>query len=312
MSNFLVAVQAVVPLFFFICIGLLVRKFNIITLEEAKKVNNLVFSVFLSTTLFYNIYTADIGEVFQPKLIIFALTLIIIAGIVAAFIICAHVKDNKDRGAMLQAMIRSNFIIMGAPMVSNLFNTDKIPITAMLLAVIVPFYNIAAVVILETFRGKNVSSRTILKGIYHNPLIRGAALGVILSALHITLPGIILKSVGEISKAASPLALIVLGASFQRVSDLSSYKNLAACVTSKLILVPAFALTIAWFVGYRGMELATLIAAFGTPTAVSSFAMAQQMDSNADLTANCIVFSSGLACFTMFLWVYLFKSLGAF
>jgi len=60
------------------------------------------------------------------------------------------------------------------------------------------------------------------------------------------------------------------------------------------------------------MELATLIAIFGTPTAVSSYAMAQQMNSDTDLTANAIVFSSGFACITMFCWVFLFTSLGAF
>ena len=206
---------------------------------------------------------------------------------------------------MIQAIYRSNFIIMGAPLIANLFNTDKIPLTALLLAVVVPFYNVSSVIILEIFRGNDISAKKIFSGIAHNPLLRGALLGLILSILHITLPTVIEKPISEIAKAASPLALIILGASFQPVSKLSGgYQKLIICILGKLILVPAFGLGAAWLLGYRGMELAILIAVFGTPTAVSSYAMAQQMESDDTLTSNCIVFSSGLACITFFFWIF--------
>lgn len=115
---------------------------------------------------------------------------------------------------MIQAIYRSNFIIMGAPLIANLFNTDKIPLTALLLAVVVPFYNVSSVIILEIFRGNDISAKKIFSGIAHNPLLRSALLGLILSILHITLPTVIEKPISEIAKAASPLALIILGASF--------------------------------------------------------------------------------------------------
>jgi predicted permease len=38
--------------------------------------------------------------------------------------------------------------------------------------------------------------------------------------------------------------------------------------------------------------------------------MAQQMDSDADLAGNCVVFTSALSCFTIFCWIVLFKELG--
>ena len=40
--------------------------------------------------------------------------------------------------------------------------------------------------------------------------------------------------------------------------------------------------------------------------------MAEQMDSNGQLAANAVVFSSALASVTMFCWIFLFKSLGMF
>ena len=76
--------------------------------------------------------------------------------------------------------------------------------------------------------------------------------------------------------------------------------------------MPAAALTVGALIGLRGVSFVTLIAVFASPTAVSSFTMAEQMDSNGQLAANAVVFSSALASLTMFCWIFLFKSLGTF
>ena len=64
--------------------------------------------------------------------------------------------------------------------------------------------------------------------------------------------------------------------------------------------------------GFRDVELVTLIAIFASPSAVSSFPMAQQMDSDAELAGDAVVFSSMFSCFTIFLWIFAAKSLGLF
>ena len=51
---------------------------------------------------------------------------------------------------------------------------------------------------------------------------------------------------------------------------------------------------------------------FATPTAVSSFSMAAQMGGDADLAASAVTVTTLLSAFTMFLWVFLSKSLGMF
>ncbi|MBQ3435113.1 MAG: AEC family transporter, partial [Selenomonadaceae bacterium] len=80
-----------------------------------------------------------------------------------------------------------------------------------------------------------------------------------------------------------------------------------------LILVPAVMLSTAAYVfGFTGIEFVTLIAIFASPCAVVSFAMAQQMGGDSELAANCVVFTSGLSCLTIFCWILLFKTLGVF
>ena len=45
------------------------------------------------------------------------------------------------------------------------------------------------------------------------------------------------------------------------------------------------------------------------PPAVSSFTMAQQMDGDSELAAGLVVFGSSLAVVTMFIWIFVLKSM---
>ena len=64
--------------------------------------------------------------------------------------------------------------------------------------------------------------------------------------------------------------------------------------------------------GLRGIEYATMIPVFASPTGISSYTMAAQMGSDGELAGNCVVFSSALSSLTLFFWIFLFKTLGMF
>ena len=221
-------------------------------------------------------------------------------------------SDNKRRGVMVQAIFRSNFVLMGVPIVANIFGDHNIAVATTMIAVIIPMYNIFAVFALETFRGGKFAPLPILKGVFKNPMILGALIGAALLISGIKIPAPILKPFGQISAATTPVALIILGASFKFGSTHEHRKQLLGCILGRLILVPSIMLSIALLLGFRGIEFVTLIAIFGTPCAVVSFAMAQQMGGDADLAGNCVVFTSALSCVTICCWILLFKTLGIF
>ena len=152
-----------------------------------------------------------------------------------------------------------------------------------------------------------------IKDIFKNPMIIGGMAGAILLLLGVEVPKPILKPIGQISAATTPVALIILGASFKLGSTHEHRKQLLGAIFGRLILVPAIMLfTAAYIFDFHGVEFVTLIAIFASPCAVVSFAMAQQMGGDADLAGNCVVFTSALSCFTIFGWILLFKTLGVF
>ncbi len=312
-DNFIVAVSAVVPMFCLMAIGAFVKFQRWLTDEELNHMNRMVFRVFFCCMLFYSIYTTELATSFRPKLMLFGACGVLIIFALLMIFIPRIEPDNRRRGVMVQAIFRSNFVIMGVPIVANIFGDANIAVSTMMIAIIVPMYNILAVFALETFRNGKFLLVPIIKDIFKNPMILGGLAGATLLILGVEVPKPVLKPIGQISAATTPVALIILGASCKLGSTHEHRKQLIGAVLGRLILVPAVMLTVAAYVfDFRGVEFVTLIAIFASPCAVVSFAMAQQMGGDADLAGNCVVFTSALSCFTIFCWILLFKTLGIF
>ncbi|MBQ7514924.1 MAG: AEC family transporter [Schwartzia sp.] len=311
-SNFIVAFEAVIPMFCLMFIGVLIKETRLLTDEELAHMNRMVFRVFFSIMMFYNLYTTNLGAVWRPRLITFALGALAVVYVATFLIVCSLEKSPKRRGASIQAIYRSNFVLMGLPLIANIFGDGNIGVTTMMVAVVVPIYNVLGVFTLETFRGGRFNLGHILLGVAKNPMIIGAFLGAAFLWLGIPIPKPVLRPLAQITAATTPIALIILGASFRLGSTHEHQRLLIAIIAARLLIVPGIVLSAAALLGFRGVDFATLISIFATPCAVAGFAMAQQLDSDADLAGNAVVFTSALSCFTIFVWILLFKEMGMF
>ena len=311
-SNFIVAVGAVVPIFILITIGLIIKKLQLLTPSELSHVNRMVFRVFFAIMMFYNIYHADFTVPIRPSLLAFAGLGVIAMCVLFTGIIMLIEPSNKRRGAMSQAVWRSNFVLLGIPVVANIFGDENVVIPTVLISVVIPVYNVLAVFVLETFRGGSFALWPILRGVLINPMIDGLIVGFIFKVLGVTLPAPVVKPLAQIAAATSPIALIILGASFTVNALVAEKKQLIFCIVSRLVLVPGIMLPLAALCGFRGIEFVSLIAVFATPCAVASYAMAQQMGSDGPLAGNCVILTSALSCFTIFAWIFASKMVGMF
>ena len=312
MDNFLIAVNAVLPMFLMLLIGFAVHRINIIKEEHLPALNKIVFNVFFPFLMFNNVYGSDFSAAFNPLLLGFAVVAVLVVYFSSLGFTLLVEKNNKSRGAMIQAMYRSNFVLMGMPIVSNIFGSESLGMTAMLVAVIVPMYNILAVITLEVFRGNKVHIGKIFLGIAKNPLILSSLAGVLAVVCGLKIPQTIENTISDMAAVATPLALLVLGASFKFESIKRCRRNLVICVFVRLVAVPALCLGSGAVLGIRGVDFVSLIGLFGAPCAISSYTMSRQMESDYELSAGTVVFTSILSCFTLFLWIFVFKQLNFF
>lgn len=307
MENLILSLNVVLPLFITMSLGYFLKYLNMFDNNTLDTMNNITFKSFLPMLLFYNIYKTDLQGVFNLKLMIFSATCVIALYLILYLIVPLIEKDNKKRGALLQGLFRSNFVIFGLPITESLFGSEKVGVAALLIAVIVPLFNILSVLALETFRGSKPDFRKISIGIIKNPLIIASCLGILTLLLKIKIPTAIEKTISDVSKIATPLSLILLGASFKFDNIKKYIKQTTIAVVGKTILTPCIILPICIMFGYRGVELSTLMIIFAAPTAISSFTMAQQMDSDSDLAGQIVVFTSAFCVVTVFMWIFILK-----
>lgn len=312
LGNFIVCVNAVIPLFIFLVIGALVRRFGILNEEEVHRFNRMVFIVFFPPLMFENLYVADIKNAFDIKLVAFAAIYVLCVYFLSFPAVYKLEKNGRSRGAMIQGIYRSNFVLMGLPLAINIFGKGSASETAALIMIVVPLYNILAVITLEYFRGGHVGVGDIIKNIFKNPIIIGALAGIVALLLHIKLPGAVSSIISDMSSVTTPMALILLGASFDIGSVAKKSRDLVMVLFARLVIVPGIGLALAYAFGFRGQAFVALLAMLATPAAVSSYTMAESMDSDGELAGNIVIFSTPIACLTLFLWLFLFKSMGAF
>lgn len=312
LENFIIAVEAVLPIFLIMLLGMVARRMEIMTDTELNHANKAVFQVMFPFMMFYNIYSADFTGVILPGYFAFCIGMLLVVYFLGVGFTLWTEKDNYSRGALIQAIYRGNFVLMGIPVMNNLMGEEAMGLTTIMVAIIVPIYNTLAVITLEIFRGGELDAVSILKKILTNPLIFGALTGILAVLAGLKLPVILEKPISQVGSAATPVALLIMGASFRFSSIRTNFKNLIFGVVGKLIVSPGIALTAGYAAGLRGVPLALLIVMFGAPCAVSGYTMAQQMDSNGELAAGCLIFTSLFSCVTICGWIFLFKQLGAF
>lgn len=309
-NSFYLAFSVVFPLFLMMVLGYVLRRIGLFQDAFLRQLNQVCFQVFLPVILFWNVYSSDFSQVFRPRLVVFGILCILAMFLLLMITIPVFEKNDSRRGVLIQGMFRSNFILFGIPVAESLFGVGHVGVTAVLIAFVVPLFNVLAVIALEVFRGGRADIGRICRGIATNPLILGALLAVICVLVGLKLPQVLEKTVQDIAGIATPLALIVLGGSFQFASLGKNAKALFWAVSGKLIFLPVLFLSGAILIGFRGTELGALFIMLASPTAVSSFTMAQQMSGDDELAGQIVVMSSLFSILTVFCGIFMLSQQG--
>ena len=307
MEELSVALNAVVPLFLMMMIGYYSRKRNYLNEETVGHMNTFTFHFLFPALIFQNIYKADVSGGIPFKLVGYGIAGLVIFMSLMILLYGLTEKRTDRKGVLVQGSFRSNFVLFAIPIATAIYGENGLGVLPVSIAIIVPTINILSVISLEIFRGGRIDLKQIGKGILANPMIRGAIVAFILASCSIRIPLFLETAIGNLSKATTAVALIMLGATFRFDSLKENIRPVAKGVFCKLILFPVIFVTLGVILGYRNIELLTLVVLFSAPTAIASYAMATQMGGDGELAAELIVVSSLLSIATLFVWIYTLK-----
>ncbi len=310
MENFIFTVNSVIPLFLLVAVGYWARAFKIIPGNFPEILNAFVFKLAIPLSLFRTAYNTDLVSNFDLKLVGTGV-MAVFAIVGALWLIVPRFTTRPKAGSIIQACYRTNIVLFGLALCTNLFGEENIAPMAVLIAVIVPLFNIIAVIVL-TIMGDNSSEVPSVKeltiSICRNPLIYMTVLGIIFSVVGIKLPHVIYAPVNDLASCANPVAMISLGAQFSFGSALKNVKINTIVVITRLFLIPALVLPVFIALGFRGPELGALFVGFSSPTATSSFVMAKNLGCDADIAGEGVIFTTFFSAVSIFMWVFVLKS----
>ncbi len=304
-----VAFWAVFPLVCLIGIGCFLRFRRLFNDENIVHMNNLCFKVFLPTTLFANIYNSDFSTAFDAKLVLFAIVSTSIVFCVLLLTIPKIERNNKNTAVMIQGIFRSNYMFFGLSVVGSVFGQSGIAVASILGAFIVPVYNALSVFVLEKYCGKKPGLKNLFISMLKNPLIVASLFSFAFVIIGIKLPLPIVDLIGDVGSISTPFALILIGGGFKLVSTKGFLKQLLISVVGKLLVVPLIFVPIAILLGFTGQALTALLIMFASPTAVSSYTMAQNIGANHELAGQIVVFTTVISLFTIFFAIFAFDLL---
>ena len=312
MENLIFSLNATIPIFLMMLLGMLFRKLGWMDEVFAAKMNKFVFLVPLPVLLFEQLATVDFSEVWDIKFILFCFVVTAIS-ITISTLISLLWKDRSVKGEFIQATYRSSAALLGIAFIQNIYGTAGM--APLMIIGSVQLYNIMAVVVLSVFKpGNNSFDKALvkktLKGIATNPIIIGIVAGFVWSALKLPMPTILHKVVSNVGTTATPMGLMSMGATFELRKATSKMKPTIVAVFMKLVGFCAVFLPVAAVLGFRNEELIAILVMLGSATTVSSFVMARNMGHEGTLSSGVIMMTTLLSAFTLTMWLDVLRSFG--
>ncbi len=310
MDNLIFALNATVPIFILMVLGMVLKYTGIISDAFASQLNKFVFIVPLPALLFDDLSKVDLSNAWDTKFVLFCF-FATAAGIALVSLLSMLVKNRASRGEFIQASYRSSAALLGIAFIRNIYGTSGL--APLMIIASVPLYNVMAVVVLSFFSpdGRGIDKamiRRTLRGIVTNPIIIAICAGLLWSARKIPLPSVAASAISIIGGMATPMGLMAMGASFEIKKAKASALPAISATFIKLVGLAAVFLPMAVRLGFRREELVAILVMLCSATTVSSYVMAKNMGHDGNLTASVVMLTTMLAAFTLAAWLFVLKS----
>ena len=312
LNNIIFTFNIVAPVFLIIALGFVIKKIGVINENFVAITSKFVFNISLPAFIFMKISHIDLTAVLDLGQIIFIYAGTLLVYFIVWIIASLFIKDGRDLSVFVQGAYRSNYAIVGLAIISNLFGEEGLGKASLILAFLLPVYNVLAVIILTVpmRKIKKLNLRSTVQEIILNPLIIAVIVALPFSYFKLELPSMLLTTGNFLADVALPLALIGIGGSLN-IENIKRASTLAfSSSILKLIVVPVILTYIAYLFGYRAMDLGIMFILFACPTAIVSFIMAEAMGCNSKLAGNIVVISTIGSVITISAAIIFLKSAG--
>lgn len=205
--------------------------------------------------------------------------------------------DRQFLASGSQCGYRFNTYI-GLAIAGSLFGSQGVALAALLLGVMIPLANFAAVAVLARH-----SERGLLHELVRHPLVVSSLAGFAWNAAALPLPGFADQTLALLGQTALPAGLLSVGAAMRLERGQGPVAAHAWWLAVKLAAVPAIAWGLARALGLRGDEAAVLVLCAALPTATNAYILAVRMTGDGRAVATQVTVGTVISMATIPAWM---------
>ncbi len=288
-----VVVEIVAPIVALIAVGYGAARFRVIDPDGVRSLSDVTFLLFLPALLFGAMARTSFEKIaFDAPVAYFSVALALFFTIFAI----QRARGFESQQAVLHALagIFSNNVMLGVPLVRLAFGEAGLAVLLTIIAMHALILLSVATLMLEFARAMApgadaeapVRSRLgrllaalgpALRSALVHPVVLPIIAGVAWSLLHLGLPGPIDAALKLMASAATPMCLVLLGASLAQYGISAGWSSVAALSTLKNLLHPLVAYVAGrWLFGLDTLTLSVLTIAAGLPIGANVYLLAQR------------------------------------
>lgn len=300
-------ITVVLPVFATIFLGLVVRRKELIEPPAFKGLTDIVIYIMLPALLFGTMIRGPAFEAFGVATAYFAACLLIFAvGMIAALLLgrpfshAALLGLNSSYG---------NTVMMGVPIAVAALGTDSLPpllaIIALHSAILLPLASILVEVGTADGQRPLTILRNTLRGTLRNPIILAILSAGLWRALGIPIPAALDAWLKMLAAAASPLALLCIGATLPPLNIRAINADVAIATALKLAAFPLLVWLIGRHMGIPPRGLAVAVLTAGMPTGANAFLLARRSEHLLETSAATVLVATSLSIVSLYLVLHM-------
>lgn len=310
----------VLPIFFVVMAGWLMRRYGLITDGFLPTANKLIFYFSFPLMIFHSISQYSFFNQFQPVVVGIVICSIVITAILVVIGLSLAKTPRNRRGSFIQCCTHGNQANVGLAVCFYYLSAAGFATGSIIMGFTVITQNIISTYFLSYYGinrceighdktgldGRpchNSMVKLIAKKLATNPMIIATVLGILASISGLPIPKIATNFLDIVSKLALPLALLIVGASLSFKFLRDKMAPISVSVFIKLMFLPGLSFLLFNLFSIAPDDYLPALIMMAVPTATVSFVMASQMNGDPEFTAAVISCSTVLSMLSFIFWL---------
>lgn len=255
MDLFTILLKQLMIMSIFICIGYILFKKKMITVNGSKELSNLLLYIVLPAVIINSYNVKSTPERVEGIIISFIVSLI---ALILSICVCALVYGKRKKIEHFGVSF-SNAGFMGIPIATAIIGNENVfYISAFVALLNILQWTYGVVVMTES---KDCIK---LDKLIKNPILIAMVIGLSIFFLQIPVPEVATKTISSLASLNAPMAMIILGVYLAQTDIKSVFVGKEMYITSfiRLVFIPVFTLLMLYFLPInQNIKLAVIIAA---------------------------------------------------